>query len=209
MPATSKKKKTTRKTAKRKVSRRSSKKKTSTKRATAHQERSVRGAVNGTAAPAATLHCTLAPMQKDALLIPTNVIAEVVDYSEPAPMDSTPQWFLGHVDWENRQIPVFSYSALINGTAPGGVTAKSRIMIVKSLSDSARLPYLGILISDIPKLVNVKADEIEHAGDEGKSLGVFCHVTVEEQAAVIPDLDRLSHLITHAAFGILPITQAD
>lgn len=208
MPAASKKKKTVRKAAKRKVSR-TNKKKTITRPATAHQERSVRGAVNGTAAPAVTLHCTLAPMQKNALLIPTNVIAEVVDYSDPTPMDSTPQWFLGHIDWENRQIPVFSYSALISGTEPAGATSKTRIMIVKSLSDSARLPYLGIVISDIPRLVNVKAEQLEHAGDEGKSLGVYCHVTVEEQAAVIPDLDRLSHLITHAAFGILPITQTE
>jgi hypothetical protein len=81
-------------------------------------------------------------------------------------------------------------------------------MIVKSLSDSARLPYLGILITDIPKLVTVQLDQVTHTSDERKSLGVFCHVQLQEQAAVIPDLDRLTHLVTHAAYGILPITQA-
>jgi len=209
MPVTSKKKKTASKAAKRKVTRRAARKKTSKRAATAHQERSAQRTVSTATGPAPKLHCTLAPMQNESLLIPTNVIAEVVEYTTPDPLDSTPQWFLGHIDWENRQIPVFSYAALIAGSEPGEVSSKSRIVIVKSLSESARLPYLGIVISDIPRLVSVQADQIEHAGDEGKSLGVFCRVNVDQQAAVIPDLDRLTHLITHAAYGILPITQAD
>ena len=69
------------------------------------------------------------------------------------------------------------------------------------------MPYLGIVISDIPRLVSVEMDEVLHTGDERKSLGVFCHIELDDQAAVIPDLDRLTHLVTHAAFGILPITQ--
>jgi len=209
MTVTSKKKKTVSKASKRKVKRRTAKKKSSTRPATAHQERSARREVNGTPGPAPILHCTLAPMQSSSLLIPTNVIAEVVEYGEPEPVDSTPRWFLGHIDWEARQIPVFSYSALISGSEPGSISSKSRIMIVKSLSDSARLPYLGILISDIPKLVNIQIEQLENTGEEGKSLGVFCHVNVNGQSAVIPDLDRLCHLITHAAYGILPITQAE
>ena len=80
-------------------------------------------------------------------------------------------------------------------------------MIVKSLSESARLPYLGILIKDIPKLLSVKLDDLEHTGDDKKALGAFCHVEVENQAAIIPDIDRLTHLVTHAAYGILPITE--
>jgi chemosensory pili system protein ChpC len=147
-------------------------------------------------------------MQSESLLLPTNVIAEVVEYSTPAPIHSAPQWFLGQIEWEKRQIPVFSYAALISGSEPDPVTAKARIMIVKSLSDSARLPYLGILITDIPRLVTVQLDQVTHTSDERKSLGVFCHVQLQEQAAVIPDLDRLTHLVTHAAYGILPITQA-
>jgi len=151
----------------------------------------------------------MAPIAMDSLLLPTNVIAEVIDYIQPVPMSSTPQWFLGQIEWENRQVPVFSYTALITGKAPGEITTKNRIMIVKSLSDSARMPYLGIMISDIPTLISVQMDEIVHTGDERKSMGVFCHVRVNEQNAIIPDLDRLTHLVTHAAYGILPITQVE
>lgn len=164
--------------------------------------------VNGAAMPTPRVHCTLAPLEDEYLLLPTTAIAEVIEYLPPLPVPSAPEWFLGQIEWENRQIPVFSYTALIAGSAPAPITPKARIMIVKSLSDSARVPYLGILINDIPRLVSVEVDELNHIGDDRKSLGVFCHVEVQEQAAVIPDLDRLTHLVTHAAYGILPITQA-
>ena len=153
------------------------------------------------------LNCTLAPMQAESMLLPTNVIAEVVDYIAPAPVSSAPDWFIGQIEWENRQVPVFSFAALISGSPPWEINGKTRVMIVKSLSDSARMPYLGLLISDIPKLVSVQMDQLAHTSDERKSLGVYCHVTVQDQVAVIPDLDRLGHLVTHASFGILPITR--
>jgi chemosensory pili system protein ChpC len=165
--------------------------------------------LNGATAPIPVVNCTLAPMETDSLLLPTNVIAEVVEYIAPTPIASTPQWFLGQIDWENRQVPVFSYSALISGSDLGLINSKARIMIVKSLSDSARLPYLGILINDIPRLISVQINQLVHTGDEKKSMGAFCHVDVQEQSAIIPDLDRLTHLVTHAAFGILPITQIE
>jgi chemosensory pili system protein ChpC len=178
-----------------------------TSNATAHQEPSASRPVHNSAAAMGPVHCTLAPMEDDFLLLPTNVITEVIEYSPPLAVHAAPQWFLGHIDWQNRQVPVFSYAALISGNQPDEVTTKTHIMIVKSLSDSARIPYLGIVISDIPRLLSVEMDEVLHTGDERKSLGVFCHIELDDQAAVIPDLDRLTHLVTHAAFGILPITQ--
>ncbi|MGH8033624.1 MAG: chemotaxis protein CheW [Lysobacterales bacterium] len=172
-----------------------------------HREQaSVRGR-RGAAPAMSELNCTLAPMQAESLLLPTNAIAEVVDYIVPAPVSAAPEWLLGQIEWENRPVPVFSFAALISGTPPGETNGKTRIMIVKSLSESARMPYLGILISDIPKLLTVQMDQLAHTSDERKSLGVYCHVTVQDQPAVIPDLDRLGHLVTHAAFGILPITR--
>ncbi len=174
---------------------------------TAHQELSASRSNHTLAAPLPKVHCAMAPMATESLLLPTNVIAEVVEYIDPAPLSDTPQWFLGQIEWEDRQIPVFSYAALISGEEPEKISGKNRIMIVKSLSDSARMPYLGILISDIPSLLSVQLEDLVHTGDERKSLGVFSHVLVQEQAAVIPDLDRLTHLVTHAAYGILPITQ--
>jgi len=155
------------------------------------------------------IHCMLVPTDPEYLLLPTSVMAEVVDYGEPEPVEATPPWLLGQIEWESRQVPVFSFSSLINGTDSEKVLPKSKIMILKSLSDSARVPYLGVLLGDLPRPVAIREDDLVETGDEKKSLGVFSRVKFEDDEAIIPDLDRLTHLVTHATFGALPITQLD
>lgn len=155
------------------------------------------------------IHCMLIPTDNETLLLPTSAMAEVLDYQVPGPMESSPPWLLGQVEWESRQVPVFSFSALINGADVGKISSRSKIMILKSLSDSARVPYLGLLLGDLPRPVTIKESSLVETGDEKKSLGVYSRIRVEEIDAIIPDIDRLTHLVTHATFGALPITQLD
>jgi chemosensory pili system protein ChpC len=153
------------------------------------------------------LHCMVIPTDRDTLVLPTSTVAEVVDYHDPLAIEASPPWLLGQIEWENRQVPVFSFSALINGDEVGAIPARARIMILKSLSDSVRVPYLGLLLADLPHPVSLRAEDVVEVGDDKKSLGVFSRVALDEGDAIIPDLDRLAHLVTHAAFGALPITQ--
>jgi chemosensory pili system protein ChpC len=155
------------------------------------------------------LHCMKVPTDRETLLLPTSVMAQVIDYHTPTPMELAPPWLLGFVEWENRQVPVFSFSALINGSAVGAVPPRSKIMVLKSLSDSGRVPYLGVVLRGLPHPVSVKPEDLLETGDEKKSLGVFSRVRLGDDDAIIPDLDRLTHLVTHAAFGALPITRLD
>jgi len=155
------------------------------------------------------IRCLLIPTDGETLLLPLSTIAEVVDITQLQAMNDTPPWLLGQIEWENRQVPVFSFSALINGKDVGTLTARSKIMVLKSLSDSARIPYLGLLLGNLPRPVLVKEDTLVSTGDEKKSLGVYSRITIEEQEAIVPDLDRLTHLVTHATLGALPITQLD
>lgn len=151
--------------------------------------------------PGATIHCTLALTGNWSMVLPTSAIAEITDYAPPAPLENTPNWLLGQVEWEDWQVPVISYGALIDGDPPESATAHSRIMVVKSLSSTARVPFIGVMVREIPRLASISESEMEVAGDDGKSLGVHCKVKLSGQDAVIPDLDRLSQLVGHAAYG--------
>jgi chemosensory pili system protein ChpC len=155
------------------------------------------------------LHCMVIPAGAYELLLPTSVVAEVVDYAPPEPMEAAPPWLMGHVEWEDRQVPLFSFGALIDGVEAGDVPPRSRIVVLKSLNGSGRVPWLGLLVHDLPRPVTVKPEDLLEAGDEKKSLGVFRRVKLEEREVIVPDIDRLTHLVTHAAFGALPITQLD
>jgi chemosensory pili system protein ChpC len=155
------------------------------------------------------LHCMIVPTDPEALMLPTSVMMEVIDYSAPEPIEAAPPWLLGQVEWENRSVPVFSFSSLINGEKPGALPDRPHIMILKSLSDSARVPYLGVLLSGLPRPVTVYEDDVHETGDDKRAMGVFSRIRCGEDEAIVPDLDRLTHLVTHAAFGALPITQLD
>ena len=135
------------------------------------------------------------------MVLPTSAIAEITDYAPPAPLESTPDWLLGQIEWEDWQVPVISFGALIDSETPETATAQSRIMVVKSLSGTARLPFVGVMVSEIPKLTTVSPDDMQVTGDAGKSLGVHCKVKLGSTQAVIPDLERLSQLVAHAAYG--------
>ena len=65
------------------------------------------------------------------------------------------------------------------------------------------------MLSDLPRMLNVKESDLVQTGDEKKSLGVFSRISLDDNAAIVPDLDRLTHLVTHATYGALPITQID
>ena len=155
------------------------------------------------------LHCMLIPAGTETLLLPTSVMVEVIDFVQPASIENSPPWLLGQVEWESRQVPVFSFGDLINGGTPKPPGSRAKIMILKSLAEKGRVPYLGLLLGGLPKPVTVQSDSLEQTGDEKKALGVFSHVRLEDGAAIVPDLDRLTHLVTHAAFGALPITRLD
>jgi chemosensory pili system protein ChpC len=165
-------------------------------------------ATNGTAfedgSEQSVIHCTLARMESESMLLPTSVVAEIAEFSPPQPIESAPAWLLGQIEWENWQVPVISYSALINGVIPEEVTNKSRTMIIKSLSDASRVPYVGVLVADLPKLSQVKPGNIEETSDDTTALGVFSRVLFKGKDTIIPDLDRLSQLVAHAAYGTLP-----
>ena len=129
-------------------------------------------------------------------------------------MDHLRQWIGGEQSDSEVLSPtlVRQFNATFDrtsGTEPGDVPRRARIMILKSLTDSTRVPYLGLLMSDLPRPVQVEENDLVKTGDEKKSLGVFSHVRLEEERAIIPDMDRQAHLVTHATFGALPITQLD
>jgi chemosensory pili system protein ChpC len=155
------------------------------------------------------LPCLVIPTDRHDLLLPRSVIEEVVDFEQPVPVESAPPWLLGHIEWADRQVPLVSFGALIDGTEIGIVRERSRIVILKSLNAPGRVPWLGLLLAGLPRPVTVKPADLVEAGDEKKSLGVFRRVKLGEGEAIVPELDRLTHLVTHATFGALPITQLD
>lgn len=151
------------------------------------------------------IRSVMVPLTAVDLLIPNATVAEVVGYSEPEPVPDAADWLLGTVLWQGWQVPVISFSSLIEKADTESVQ-NARLCVTKSLIGNERMPYIGILAQGHPRLATITEDNLIEISTEGNPIGVAGVVEVDGREAVIPDLDRLSHLVAHAAFGALPLT---
>ena len=92
-----------------------------------------------------------------------------------------------------------NFAQLAGTSSDASVPARSRVLVVKTLSSMASVLHVGLIIEGLPKLRTLTPEQLEER--EGtKPDGVFSHVEIEQQGAVIPDLDALALSIEKAVY---------
>lgn len=133
------------------------------------------------------------PVSKQQLLLPNVSVAEVVSYQAPAESPTTPDYFLGMIEWRGINIPVISYE-LANKETQSTLTKNARIAVINTIGKhQASLPFFAIVTQGIPRLVKVSDDLIKPIEkNTGKADSLFVKVDGEE--AIIPDIEFLESL---------------
>lgn len=138
----------------------------------------------------------LIPLGDRQLLLPNAVVAEVMGYQTPDPVQASPDWFLGYMAWRGIMIPVISFEAMSGGDAvtPGH---RGRIAIMNALGDQPRLSHYGLVVQAIPSLVRVSADNVIPVVREAEAENPLIRQSVEldMSPAIIPDLDEIERQI--------------
>jgi len=147
-----------------------------------------------------TVHCVLVPIEKTNIVLPNTVVAEVIGFTEPEPISRSPGWLLGNVSWQSWQVPVIDYACLI-GLELDEKAPVARIMVVKSLLQGDKLPYIGLVATGLPILINISASMLVEDPDLELTTGLFSEVTINDQQAMIPDIDHLTRLAAQETFG--------
>ena len=132
------------------------------------------------------------------LLLPNATIAEVLSFADPEPVDNAPDWLLGRIRWRGWQLPLVAFSRL-SGIADEKGGLGSKVVVLKALGGNAKAPFFALLTQGFPRLVTVSRNALV-AEDEGGQLphGVRARVVLNEDAALLPDLERVEHLIGEA-----------
>lgn len=151
------------------------------------------------------IRSVMVPLTGTQILIPNATVAEVVSYTNPEPISGAPEWLLGTFVWRGWQVPMISFANLTETTESESVNG-ARLCITKTLINNERMPYIAILAQGFPRLTTITEDNLTEVPTESKPIAVAGRVIVDSTEAVIPDLDRLGHLVAHAAFGALPLT---
>jgi len=132
------------------------------------------------------------------LLLPNANVAEVLAGVRPEPFADAPAWLLGRFEWQGRQVPLVSFAPLV-GLAEEPAQTQSRVVVLKALGGNEDLPYFSLLAQGFPRLATVIRDGLlADAVEEELPEGVQMRVLLGDEAALLPDLDRIEAKIGEA-----------
>ena len=133
------------------------------------------------------------------LLLPNATIAEVLSFADPEPVDNAPDWLLGRIRWRGWQLPLVAFSRL-SGIAEEKGGLGSKVVVLKALGGDPKAPFFALLTQGFPRLVTVPQAALAADADNGEALpaGVQARVVLNEDAALLPDLEQVELLIGQA-----------
>jgi chemosensory pili system protein ChpC len=132
------------------------------------------------------------------LLLPNATIAEVLSFADPDPVPNAPDWLLGRIRWRGWQLPLVAFARLSGiSSEQGGLGSK--VVVLKALAANAKTPFFAVLTQGFPRLVTVSRNALV-AEDEGEAVptGVRARVMLNEDAALLPDLEQVEQMIGEA-----------
>ncbi len=136
------------------------------------------------------IHCLTIPLDNETALLPNAAIAEVIGYRQATPLDGAPQWFLGHIDWRDKRVPLVSFEA-VSGGSVAEKKKNSRIAILNTLNGNQQIPYVALVTQGIPSLAIVQEAGLAEKDSTDERQAVAANVEVGGIAAIIPDIDEI------------------
>jgi chemosensory pili system protein ChpC len=133
------------------------------------------------------------------LLLPNATIAEVLSWGDPDPVADAPDWLLGRIRWRGWQLPLIAFARLA-GIADERGGLGSKVVVLKALGGDPKAPFFALLTQGFPRLVTVPQAALAADADNGEALpaGVQARVVLNEDAALLPDLEQVELLIGQA-----------
>lgn len=128
------------------------------------------------------------------LVLPNVTVAEVIPYVSPVAEEDKPNWYLGRINWRNTLVPLVSFEA-INEEAFQSSSNDRRIAVLNGLVDDARLPFCGVLVDGMPRLMRVMSDEVAVDEDVQAGPAELSRVLVSGEKAAIPNVDYIQQQV--------------
>lgn len=149
-------------------------------------------------APDIEIRGVLLPLREAQLLLPNASVSEVVSITELTTVPDMPNWFLGIMSWRQREVPVISFEELVEVPSDESEPS-SKVAICNTLGGNPRRPFIGVLLSSMPKLVRVTQAIITPQENEHE-LGpaVKRQVIINGEEAWIPDMNAVEWVVQEA-----------
>jgi chemosensory pili system protein ChpC len=148
------------------------------------------------------IYSLLVPLSEHRLLVPRANVSEVTGHRECTSIEGAPPWLLGTIAWEKEAVPLISFEGAMGRSTPDA-NARTRILLLRTLTDALKVPCFGLVTHGFPQLVRVNAlvvarDETTQWPDEGP---VLCQLRMVNQTPLVPDIEYLEQQIAAALSG--------
>ena len=140
------------------------------------------------------IHCLTIPLDNETVILPNTAIAEVIGYTAPEAVSDAPDWFLGHINWRDKRVPLVSFESA-SGHDVAEPKKNSRIAILNTLNGNAQLPYVAIMSQGIPSLALVNQETINAKDSASTRQAISAFVEHDGQEVIIPNLDELEQRV--------------
>ncbi len=137
-----------------------------------------------------TIRCMQLPMNEFLLLLPNSAVAEIIGYVAPDQEHKGEGWFEGLISWRGVMVPIISIEKMcqLESIKP---TSRSRIVVIYNPDGGENLPYIGVILQDIPRAYIAEEDRLTKAFDKLDCNYLLTHADETIDNLIIPNLDAL------------------
>jgi len=135
-----------------------------------------------------SIRCIQLALRDMQLLLPNSVVAEIISYVRPE--QAGHEWLDGIMTWRGVSVPVVSIEKMCQQAhvEPG---ARSRIAVIYNLHNDDEMPYVGIILQDIPRAFLAEQDRMPAQTSGSGCEFMQGRADVMNSELMIPDLDAI------------------
>ncbi len=138
-----------------------------------------------------SIRCMQLPLLDLQLLLPNSAVAEIIGYTQPEEEFAGSGWYDGLIFWRGVMVPVVSVEKMcqMSTVEPG---ARTRIAIVYNPQGEDDIPYIGLIMQDIPRAYLAEQERLDGAIDSPDCEFLLSRLDIMIEQLVIPDLDAIT-----------------
>ncbi|QTR50703.1 chemotaxis protein CheW [Candidatus Thiothrix anitrata] len=140
------------------------------------------------------IKCLIVRLQKASLLLPLNLMAELVDGNQLS--SSSHPGVEGWLQWRNRQIPVVSLESLCM-LEEETLSNEGKCLILHTLSPMAGLPFIALRVRGGLNTLEILPDTLrnDHSGNVQRCPYVARQVRASHLLCFIPDMPAIEAVV--------------
>jgi chemosensory pili system protein ChpC len=144
--------------------------------------------------PLPAIKCLIVRLQKASLILPLNLMAELVDGETLSP--SAHPGVEGWLHWRNRQIPVVSLESLCMLEEESNA-GEGKCLILHTLSPMSGLPFIALRVQGSLNTLEIQPDTLrdDHSGNEQRCPYVARQVRASHLLCFIPDMPAIEAVV--------------